>query len=205
MSIKKSQVARNRSCLETAEAWGIFVQNLEVFHGNLVHNSKKAPQKDKVRTRKSTTKAAAFLSKSRLSDSHFFFCLFPHLLYSFLLPEDLLFFWGSMHKVIRAQTSNTLFRHLSKTTQVSEFLFWIPTREHLWQAWLTMSGLVHGCAQGPRFYDSLASNSATSVGARTLEGKQAVRMGCRWRHLSLDGQKTRIHLLGLPSQTGWLK
>ena len=138
MSIKKSLGCKKQKLPRDSWSMRNFCTESEVFHGNLVHNSKKAPQKTKSELGSPQPRLLLFSPRagSRILSacSHIFFILF-------FLPEDLLFFWGSMHKVIRAQTSNTLFRHLSKTTQVSEFLFWIPTREHLWdKPGLTMSG-----------------------------------------------------------------
>ena len=131
MSIKKSSGCKKQKL--PRDGWSVrnFCTELKVFHRNLVDSSRKAHNQG---CGFSFQEQALGFSLLLSACSHTFFILF-------FLPEDLLFFWGSMHKVIRAQTSNTLLRHLSKTTQVSEFLFWIPTREHLWdKPGLTMSG-----------------------------------------------------------------
>lgn len=138
MSIKKSLGCKKQKLPK--DSWSVrnFCKELEVFHGNLVEDpSRKAPQKTKSELGSPRQLLFSPRAGSRIlassACSHIFFIIF-------FLPECLLFFWGSMHKVTRAQTSNTLLRH-SKTTQGSESLFWTPTRQHLWgEPGLTMSG-----------------------------------------------------------------
>lgn len=89
--LRNPWVARNRSCLETAEAWGILYR-IGGISWKPSAQLKERPLKRQSQGRKSTTKAAAFLSKSRLSDSHFFSLPVPTSSLFFLSPKEPTFF-----------------------------------------------------------------------------------------------------------------
>ena len=186
MSIKKSLGWKQKL---PKDSWSVrnFCKELEVFHGNLVEDpSRKAPQKTKSELGSPRQLLFSPRAGSRILASSL--CLFPHLLYYFLSPRMPTFFLRQ-HAQGHQSPDFKYCYDIAKLLKVLSSCFELPQGSicgaSLDWRWVAR---VCGCGQGPSLYDSLASNSATSAGAHTLEGNRqwgrAVGEG-----IYLDGQK----------------
>ena len=170
MSIKKSLGCKKQKL--PRDSWSVrnFCTESEGFRGNLVDSSRKAPQKTKSELGSSQPRLLLFSPRAGSQILASSLCLFPHVLYSFLSPEDLLFSEAACTRSSEPKLQILCYNISAKLLKFLSSCFEFPQGSicgtSLDWPWVAQ---VRGCAQGPKFYDWLASNSATSLEACTLE------------------------------------
>lgn len=122
MSIKKSLGCKKQKLPRDSWSMRNFCTESEVFHGNLVHNSKKAPQKTKSELGSPQPRLLLFSPKTGFRILASSLCLFPHLLYSFLSPRRPTFF---LRQHAQGHQSPD-FKYPVSTSQQNYSSFWVP-------------------------------------------------------------------------------